>query len=109
MESYEPGAQVCDVARRHGMAPQHLSTRRGLAKKGKLVLLMPEDGEDLFTPSQIVADAATAPEVFAASGMIEIEACGAVIRVPLDTEAARVAELVLALQAQRSRGNLSKS
>lgn len=31
---------------------------------------------------------------------VEIEACGVIIRVPLDTEAARVAELVLALQAQ---------
>lgn len=48
MESYAPGAKVCDVARRHGMAPQHLSTWRGLAKKGKLVLPMPEDGEDLL-------------------------------------------------------------
>ena len=30
-ESFEPGARVCDVAQRHGLAPQHLSTWRGLA------------------------------------------------------------------------------
>jgi hypothetical protein len=32
--------------------------------------------------------------------MIEIEAAGAIIRVPLNTDAARVAVLALALQAQ---------
>ena len=50
MESYAPGAKVCDVARRHGMAPRHLSSWRSLAKKGKLVLPMPDDGEGLFAP-----------------------------------------------------------
>lgn len=40
LESYEPSAKICDVARRHGIAPQHLSNWRGLAKKGKLVLPM---------------------------------------------------------------------
>ncbi len=82
------------------MAPQHLSTWRGLAKKGKLVLPMPDEGEDLFAPIEILPDAALHPEGPPTSGMIEIEAGGAIIRVPLDTDAARVAELARVLQAQ---------
>ena len=100
MESYAPGAKVCDVARRHGMVPQHLSTRRGLAKKGKLVLSMPDDGEDLFAPIEVLADGTLPPVEPASVGMIEIEVGGAIIRVPLNTDAARVAELALALQVQ---------
>ena len=100
MESYAPGAKVCDVARRHGMAPQHLSTWRGLAKKGKLVLPMPDDGEDLFAPIEVLPEAVLPSEVPPACGMIEIEAGGAIIRVPLDTDSARVADLARALQAQ---------
>lgn len=100
MESYAPGAKVCDVAQRHGIAPQHLSTWRGLAKKGKLVLPMPDDGEDVFASIEVLADAAFPPVEAGGGGMIEIEAGGAIIRVPLNTDAARVAELALALQAQ---------
>lgn len=100
MESYAPGAKVCDVARRHGIAPQHLSTWRGLAKKGKLVLPMPDDGEDLFAPIEVLPEAALPAEEPSASGVIEIEAGGAIVRVPLDTGAARVADLARALQAQ---------
>ena len=100
MESYAPGAKVCDVARRHGMAPQHLSTWRGLARKGKLVLPIPDDGEGLFAPIEVLPEAALPSEATPASGMIEIEASGAIVRVPLDTDAARVADLARALQAQ---------
>ena len=100
VESYAPGAKVCDVARRHGMAPQHLSTWRGLAKQGKLVLPMPDAGEDLFAPIEVLADGALPPVEPASVGMIEIEAGGAIIRVPLNTDAARVADLARALQAQ---------
>ncbi|WP_227267681.1 transposase [Roseobacter weihaiensis] len=47
MESYAPGANVCDVARRHGMFPQHLSTSRGLAKmyQPSEILLMLQGGK----------------------------------------------------------------
>ena len=103
LESYAPGAKVCDVARRHGMAAQHLSTWRGLAKKGKLVLPMPGDGEDLFAPIEILPDAARSSEASPVSGIIEIEAGGAIIRVPLDTDAARVAELARG-QCQKESG-----
>ena len=57
-------------------------------------------GEDLFAPIEVLADG-TLPSVEPASvGMIEIEVGGAIIRVPLNTDAARVAELALALQVQ---------
>lgn len=100
MESYAPGATVRDVARRYGMAPQHLSTWRSLARKGKLVLPVPEDSEDFFAPIEVFPEAALPPKEPSAGGMIEIEAGGAIIRVPLDTDATRVADLARALQAQ---------
>src|SRR5882757_6434332 len=37
-ESYAPGAVVSEVARRHGLCPQHLSTWRRAARAGKLGL-----------------------------------------------------------------------
>lgn len=100
MESYAPGAKVCDVARRHWMAPQHLSSWRGLARNGKLVLPMRDGGEDLFAPIEVLPDAALSSEAPPTSDMIEIEAGGAIVRVPLDTDAARVADLARALQTQ---------
>ncbi len=42
-ESLAPGARVCDVARHNGLTPQHLSTWRSLAKKGKLSVPIPGD------------------------------------------------------------------
>lgn len=42
-ESFEGGARVCDVARRHGLAPQHLSTWRRLTRAGKLVLKVADE------------------------------------------------------------------
>jgi transposase len=36
LETHEPGAKVADVARRHGIAPQQVTTWRRLARQGKL-------------------------------------------------------------------------
>lgn len=92
MESFGPGARVCDVARRHGMTPQQLSTWRGLAKKGKLAL--PETPGTEATFAVLAVDDAIPRQ---GAGMIEIEAAGVVVRLANDTSAARIAEIAAAL------------
>jgi transposase len=47
-ESYAPGAVVSEVARRHGLAPQHLFVWRKAARSG--VLSLPADEARLFVP-----------------------------------------------------------
>src|SRR5580700_5396204 len=47
-ESYEPGAVVSEVARRHDITPQHLFAWRKAARAGRLVLAAEE--APLFVP-----------------------------------------------------------
>jgi transposase len=46
-ENLRPGAMVNEVAERHGLKPNHLSTWRTMARHGKLVLPAPEDAIEL--------------------------------------------------------------
>lgn len=92
MESFAPGARVCDVARRHGMTPQQLSTWRGLAKKGKLALPEAPEADPAFAVLQV--EDSPAP---AGTAWIEIETGGVMLRLAPDTPAARIAEIVAAL------------
>ena len=78
-ESFEPGARVCDVARRHGLAPQPLSTWWGLARKGKL-------------------DVAIEKETVGGATPIGKEADGITVRLGADTTADRIAETAAALR-----------
>ena len=95
-ESLEPGARVCDVARRNGIAPQHLSTWRGLAKKGKLKVPIPEEDFPAFASLEVVEERAPA-----SAASIELEADGITLRLPGDTSASRIAELAAALRQTR--------
>lgn len=92
MESFAPGARVCDIARRHGMTPQQLSSWRGLAKKGKLALPEIPGTEAAF--AVLAVDDAIARQ---GTGAIEIEAAGIVLRLAPDTPAVRIAEIAAAL------------
>lgn len=104
-ESLEPGASVKDVAHRHGIAPQQLTTWRRAARQGRLAL--PEDpvAEDGFgfavlvvaeepTPTPRMESAAPPPAVEIVAGAISVRLDGA-------TPAARIAEIAAALGAQR--------
>ncbi len=53
MESVAPGARVNEVALRHGLTPQHLSTWRGLARKGRLALPEAPGADPAFAVLQV--------------------------------------------------------
>jgi len=93
-ESYERGARVCDVARRNGITPQHLSSWRGLARRGKLAL--PDEDGALFAALEIEAEPTAV-----SGGRIEIVCGDVVIRFPGDVPSARVAEIAVALRGTR--------
>jgi len=95
-ESLEPGARVCDVARRHGISPQHLSMWRGLARKGKLNVPIPEEDFPAFAALEVAEERAPA-----SATSVELEADGVILRLPGDTAASRIAELAAALRQTR--------
>ena len=93
-ETLVQGVTVNEVARRHGLKANHLSSWRTLARKGKLVV--PEvAGAAFATPvvsPMAVAIAATTAPIDLIIGPVTMRLDGA-------TPAARVAELALALRA----------
>ena len=95
-ESFAPGARVVDVARRHGVAPQQVTTWRRLARRGGLAL----PAESPLDFAALVLDEPAAPSPGKAPAPIEIEAGGVVVRLAGDSPAARVAEIAAALRAR---------
>lgn len=91
-ESFLPGARVCDVAAKYGLIARHLSSWRGLARKGQLVL--PVGAAPTFVP--LVIEPST-PETAAAAlsdtAVIRVEICGAVLHVTPDCSPERAAAL----------------
>lgn len=96
-ESFEPGARVVDVARRHGMGAQHLSTWRRLAREGKIVV--PVD-EPMFARLEIAPQDEAVPEP-PTGHFVEIDTGGIIIRLSGTTPADRIADVVSALSARR--------
>jgi transposase len=75
-ESYAPGAVVAEVARRHGISPQHLFGWRKMARTGSLSL--PSDEAPLFVP--VVAERRHCGTPAAGAGHITIEINGTLVR-----------------------------
>jgi len=124
-ESFQPGARVVDVARRHGMVAHQLSDWRRFARQGLLRLpaeLLPTSpppnfsldlsAEPAFVPllvgpeTVVLADTRCVPEAAEAStgvvplGIMTVEiGLRVVLRVPGDVAVERAAALVRALQA----------
>jgi len=93
-ETLVPGVTVNEVARRHGLKANHLSSWRTLARKGKLVV--PEvAGAEFAAPvasPMVVVASATAASIDVIIGPVTV-------RLDAATPAARVAELAVALRA----------
>ena len=91
-ESLVPGVTVRSVAERYGLKPNHLSSWRGLARAGKLVV--PDLADAHF--AQVMVAEALPPSV---QDRIELVGGGMTLRLAASTDARRVAELAAALQA----------
>ena len=125
-ESFQPGARVVDVARRHGMIAHQLSDWRRFARQGLLrlpaevlaALLPPRNlrvdvpAGPVFVPLLVrpesvvladtpcVADVAEVATGIAPTGIMTVEiGLQVVLRVPGDVAVERAAALVRALQA----------
>ena len=102
-ESFGEGARVSDVARRHGLAPQHLSSWRRAAREGRLrlevddeasfaALVLDDRQACLVTPSPAKASPGW-------RAGIEIEVSNVIVRLAGDSDAARIAEIAAALRS----------
>jgi transposase len=102
-ESLSAGVTVREVAERYGIAPNHLSTWRGLARQGKLfVPSLVKSTPTIPAFANVVMDEAVArpPQKKGKSlGHIELETGGVTLRLDMDTDVSRIADLVFALKA----------
>ena len=94
-ESFEPGAKVSAVARRHGLTPQHLTLWRRAAREGRLTL--PATGEESFA-QLVVSDRAGEHDDHGGHEAISIETDGIVVRVPGDISVSRLGDIVRVLR-----------
>jgi transposase len=87
-EAAVPGAIVSEVARRNGMAPQHLFAWRREAKQRA------SEGGLAFTPVVVTADPPSSLPGASSAPCIEIALAGALIRVPPGADA-RILSMIL--------------
>jgi transposase len=94
-ESLVPGARVCDVAERYRIAPQCLTTWRRLARKGQL---NPSPEGTTGFASLVVENDPAGDRNRPGAGLIEIEARGVTVRLPMDVSSARIGDIAAALR-----------
>ncbi len=93
-ETLVPGVTVNEVAHRHGVKANHLSSWRTLARQGKLVV--PDVAGAEFSAPEAAAQAVDTPVM---TLPIDLLIGPVTVRLDTATPAARVAELVMALRA----------
>ena len=93
-ESLVPGVTVRSVAERYGLKPNHLSSWRGLARAGKLVV---PDFTGANFAQVVVADAL--PPIPPMQDRIELIVGSFTLRLDAVTPPTRIAELAIALRA----------
>jgi transposase len=100
-ESLEPGASVSQVARRHRISPQQLTLWRRAARQGRLPVSVVYEklGDASFVPLAIDTD--RREPVSIVNDRIVIEKNGIVLKLPAQTAASRIAEIIFALEARR--------
>lgn len=89
-ESLAPGATVCGVARRYGLAPQQLFGWRRQVRADAPSSVMPDFARVEVTPSSLPAIGA---------GMIEVIVGTIVVRVPAGMDTATVHTVIQAVRA----------
>lgn len=95
-ETLRPGATVGEVAERHGLKANHVSSWRTLARNGKLVLPAPEDPVEFAT--LMVAPDVEGVGVAEPAGP-EVVVGSVIIRLEPGASAIRIASVVHALMA----------
>jgi transposase len=98
-ESLAPGAQVSDIARRHGIRPQQLFGWRREAREGRLP--MPHEEASTFVPivTNLSGVSAAARPAAEAQTSVEIEMRGVVVRLRGRIAAGSLAEVLAAVKS----------
>jgi transposase len=94
-ETLVVGVTVNEVARWHGVKANHVSSWRSLARKGKLIV--PDIAGAYFAPPVAMTQTLEPPFV---TSTVDLVIGPVTVRLDPATPAARVAELVIALQAR---------
>lgn len=96
-ESLRPGATVNEVAERHGLKANHLSSWRTMARQGRLVLPAPEDAVEFA--AMVVERPVQDPPPVKTVSRTEIIVGPVTIRLEESASAARIAAIARALAA----------